>query len=911
MSKRAFILLVSVLVTGVMNPAAGQEKKVDPAQQTTSTVIGGTSTGAFNTWSPRTLRRREWQVSVFWNNYDRDPGDLDINQIPFNITYGLTNRWEVFGNLDVFQQVTSGQPLSLSGYQLSGIGSAFGGDPLAALGQPINTGGTGFFPFGSPPVGGILPVPGAFFGPAFVANRPNYFSDLPYFGTATFNAATRSFEIRRSSNGLGNVTLGTKLRVADLGEHYSLALGGMVRIPTTRSFHGLANGRGSGEVDFGPILMLGGNYAGGRIRVNGNAGWIHSGDPGHDSIRYLDRKDQFIGNLALEIAPVERIVLVAESANTLYVGGGTQNLNSLDPSDLLLGARVFFGGGRFQMGGGWRRLLNSPELSSLPIFVPGIGAQDFSVKHGDVNGFVVHLGFARKARPEAPPMPNHPPTVALEADRDVVRSGEPIHFTARASDPDGDVLIYTWTTSAGRLTGTEATVTLDTSGLNERMGASPVQVTVGVTVDDGRGGADTASRRVRVTAPAPPPPPPPPPPANRPPRLQSVNCTVIGTPQVDGQITDGESVRVVAMASDPDNDPLEYSFSATAGRLAGQGNERVLDTTGVTSGPGGQPVPITVAVTVRDGRGGSDSGSCTVTVYSLKRLEPRKFERELFFRPNGARVDNVMKAILDDVTLRLQQDPKATLVIDGHTDKDEAPSLGIRRAENIKRYLIREKGIDSSRIVTRNFAGQKPYPGGRGKNRRVELWIVPQGAEMPPEPLAVPESPLVKPSPKPVPSRVKPAQKAAPRARNRAGRTTVPKRHPPADATLVRGRPRLSRSDSVRAKRLHSSLANTRAIARPKNHGGRPAASAKGRMIPRSKTRAGRYEPVVRGRAVSRSGARAGRHEPSPKGRASSHSKGRTGRHEASIKGRTKHALARRAPANRKALKGRQSSAGH
>ena len=59
--------------------------------QKAPTVLGGT--GLFNTFSTRTLCRGEFNFALFWNNYDRDPGDIDINQVPFNFTLGLTNRW--------------------------------------------------------------------------------------------------------------------------------------------------------------------------------------------------------------------------------------------------------------------------------------------------------------------------------------------------------------------------------------------------------------------------------------------------------------------------------------------------------------------------------------------------------------------------------------------------------------------------------------------------------------------------------------------------------------------------------------------------------------------------------------------------------------------------------------------------
>src|SRR5207244_3762674 len=63
-------------------------------QMKAPTVDGGT--GLFNTYSTRTLHRGEFSVGLFWNNYDRDPGDIDINQIKANVTGGFAHNWEVW-----------------------------------------------------------------------------------------------------------------------------------------------------------------------------------------------------------------------------------------------------------------------------------------------------------------------------------------------------------------------------------------------------------------------------------------------------------------------------------------------------------------------------------------------------------------------------------------------------------------------------------------------------------------------------------------------------------------------------------------------------------------------------------------------------------------------------------------------
>src|SRR4029453_4072225 len=77
------------------------------------TIYGGT--GLFTTYTTRTLNKGEFSVGLFWNNMDREPGDIDINQIPVNFTLGLTDRWEVWANWITWQQTTTRQPFLLSG----------------------------------------------------------------------------------------------------------------------------------------------------------------------------------------------------------------------------------------------------------------------------------------------------------------------------------------------------------------------------------------------------------------------------------------------------------------------------------------------------------------------------------------------------------------------------------------------------------------------------------------------------------------------------------------------------------------------------------------------------------------------------------------------------------------------------
>lgn len=733
MKRQIIFIWLMLAIFPSSGTVRAQERGVDPSYQTAPTVTGGTSTGLFQTFSTRTLLRGQYNIGFFWHNYDRDPGDLDINRIPVNVAYGLTDRLEVFLNINIFQQVTTRQPFLLSGSVFNQRRILEGGpsaDPFVAFGPPqpgAGSGSTAFFPRTGNRTGSILPPVGALAGPIngvfFVPfDTAGYYNEFPFFPFADASGP------RMSSNGLGDLTLGFKLSVTDPEDPFSVGVAALFKIPSARNFDALADGRGAGAVDAGPVLIFSEQLYGSRLRFHQNIGYLFTGAVKRSGVQILDRRDELHLDTGVEIAPWNEVVYIAELNSTVYVAGGTPNLNPVNPMDLRLGARFYLFDGRFHIGGAWQMFLNNADRREMFTIEPITrNVRRVIIEPDEANGFVFHIGFGKRPPRIPPPPPNRPPTVNLEADKTEVVDGEPVQLFARAMDPDNDILIYTWTTSAGQLAGAGPHMTLKTTGINPTVGAPPVDVTVSVTVDDGRGGYDTATRTIRVKSPPPPPPPP-----NRPPVIESINYEVVGTPHVEGQITDGEIVRIWAIARDPDGDPLTYRWTASAGRLQGTGQEVTLDTTNITAGPGAPPVTVTIHLTVDDGRGGTDEGSTTLTVHSIEKPKPERVAKDLIFRQASSRVNNVHKAILDDVALRLEQDPTAILVIDGHQDASEPPNLSRRRAENVKRYLVREKGIDPDRIVVRFFGARRPHPSGKRElNRRVELWIVPSGAELP------------------------------------------------------------------------------------------------------------------------------------------------------------------------------------
>jgi outer membrane protein OmpA-like peptidoglycan-associated protein len=223
-----------------------------------------------------------------------------------------------------------------------------------------------------------------------------------------------------------------------------------------------------------------------------------------------------------------------------------------------------------------------------------------------------------------------------------------------------------------------------------------------------------------IKAPAPPPPPPS---ANRPP---TVTCEAERS-----TVAPGETVGLRATASDPDGDNLSYGWSSGAGRITGSGPSVSLDTSGVAA-----PANIAATVRVSDGRGGTAEATCPVRILAPERRPETITCESAGFPLNLARLNNIDKACLDDVALRMRQDPRSRVIVIGHADSAERrPAVVARqRAEAAKTYLVRERGIDESRVSVRSADATRPRePGSSRRNRRVELIFVPDGAVPPAE----------------------------------------------------------------------------------------------------------------------------------------------------------------------------------
>jgi hypothetical protein len=285
-----------------------------------------------------------------------------------------------------------------------------------------------------------------------------------------------------------------------------------------------------------------------------------------------------------------------------------------------------------------------------------------------------------------------PPSATCSAEPAEVMAGEPVRVTATAANfAKGRTLTYSWTSTGGKVAGGESVGTVDTTGL------APGSYTTSAQVIDNKKKSATCSASFTVKEPP-----------RNPPHL---SCSA-NPPSVKS----GESSTINCTCNSPDNRSLSYTWNTNAGTLSGSGASEVLDTAGLPSGP------VSVGTTCADDRGLSDSTTTTVNVEAPPPPPQAAKMAECAFpsKSQPGRVDNTCKAVLDDVALRLQREADAKAVIVGQADSDErqAAKLALQRANNSKTYLVKEKGIDASRIETR--AGSE---GGR----RAEYILVPPG----------------------------------------------------------------------------------------------------------------------------------------------------------------------------------------
>jgi hypothetical protein len=473
-----------------------------------------------------------------------------------------------------------------------------------------------------------------------------------------------------------------------------------------------------------------------HVNVSANLGyWLNSNPKGADGIALLDRPDEIIGGIGVDIPVNKYFQGIGEFRSTQYVGGRTPNALQNNPVEFIVGAKIY--PARWWGFGAWyRRALNDQRAKNLStttdfsipiqqitnvnvanrglVVVPGTSSVSTAAgiplgfqPSSDPYGFGAQLWFGHRNKREPAILPNQPPTASIAASVTTVtlpcrpgfhsRSGScpaavtsSVSLTTTASDPDGDTLLYSYNVTGGRISGDGAAVSWDLAGMG------PGTYTATVDVDDGCGCITSATTTVTI--------------ADCGDCIPDLVCPTFNV-TCPSEVEDGSPATFSATFTQGTPQVSEtYNWTVSAGTItSGQGTSTI---TVDTKGTGGQTITATVEI------GGLDP-TCNRTTSCSTPVKPRPNPARKFDEYGNIRF-NDEKARLDNFAIQLQNEPTAQGYIIGYGACD---AEGLTRANRAKDYLVNTRGIDSGRLVTTD-AGCLP-------NLQVQLWIVPQGATPP------------------------------------------------------------------------------------------------------------------------------------------------------------------------------------
>ena len=690
-------------------------------QQFYAGSLDGT-TGLFKTWDAENLQRGEFNFSLGYDKFHRDPGQLTIERGVAGAAFGVVNRFEIFGTVEARR--------------------------VAADNIRHNYDESVWPPLARTPTGAT------------------YFTQVaPYIG----------MEQPRS---IGDIRIGLKFNLlSERRENpFSLGFALLGTMPAQKTNKALIKGGTRGTYDGAAFVMIS-KSAGDLARFHANVGVNMIRDKSFLKEDYAyDFQNEIIWRYGVEFPVRSSLRFIAEMTGTQLFGSREPALslmqNEYSPLEVIGGIRYF--------PTNWVSL-GAAYQGSIHHFSDDPSVQSF---RGDYHGFIVQGSFGKRsdgepkqkevlevsctvsrttmlqdeiamiraavsnpsrrpvsyqwsasggnikgdndqaefsaatpgtytitvtvttgretaecssrvtvnARPVAPTVSITPPTFSL-------LPGESADLRCTASDANNSPLTYAWTVNNEKLAATGPNITFGSEG------RTPGAYEVTCTVSNGSLSASASSKGTIRERP------------NQPPTISCQTATV--------SVAAGASAQLRVSASDPDGDRLTYSWSSPVGAVGGNSDTATFNASGVRAGS------YNVSVSVDDGRGGK--AACNMTVSVTERLVVAR-DGCGYFTAGSSRVDNCAKAILDDLAVRMRNDANLRANIFGYVDNTRNEiannnALGEARARAVAAYL-QERGIDSSRIQITNGGegsfGDNSNAAGRTLNRRVEIELSPR-----------------------------------------------------------------------------------------------------------------------------------------------------------------------------------------
>ena len=759
LAKNAFIIATAMLALVFNMSAQTLRPEKDPRNIAPTVGTGGPPggpTGLFTIYDGQTLRAGEFTFSAAWSNYDRDPGNVDINEVPVSFQVGLNDYIELFFNTDAYRGVKVNSPRNLSSFYLPNTTFLINGvnrvAPAIVLGTGAQAGQPVFqntrtfiqFPFTAIPNGGNgstasnFPSVGSVYGsilpgvvlqtstitvggttqviPTSFSTAPTYLPDAPFINRTYGESAFSTF------------TVGGKVRFTGPNNPYGIGLIPFYRFYADKAdslsgFNQLQRGAspGGNRGDFG-LVLFGDARLAKWVNVSANLGYIYNSsvkaDYGTGKFTLLDRPDEVLSGIGVDFPINKYFQPILEFRSTQYVGGRTPNAFENSPLDGIGGVR-FYPARWLSLGAAYRYHFNQQDENNFKdssfrntATIPGGGV--FSTTSNgvpagfkaseDAHGFIFQFTAGRRNARKGEVVNGFANVTNLALSDTVVTTPCPPGFRAAEGATCSDDLAVNVATTAVDPENDVLTYNYTVSGGRivgtganvswDLTGAQPGTYTITAGVDDSCGVCGQTQTKTITVAECK--------------CVQECVCPTLGVTGPAGVTTPGDTMTFTANVSGGSGEAVTYNWDVSAGTIVeGQGTPAIRVAT--TPEMGGSNVTATVTIS-------GVCESCPKTASETAAIEagtPLIIEVDDF----GKQPNDQIRGRLDSYFSQLQNNPSAQGYIINY-----GPDREVAKREKLIRDHIAFRGQDASRFT---------FVRGEGTEIRTRLVLVPSGATPP------------------------------------------------------------------------------------------------------------------------------------------------------------------------------------